>query len=203
MARLPLAILMILSSSSLSGCSSVMDAMISCETSVRNHTLAHNAWCDWSLCYSHVNYPQHFARGFKAGYRNILDGGTGCQPTLPPQVYWKPCYETPAGRCMIHAWFDGFSHGALAAAKDGRGTLNEIPISPTARVNLEVARQIRPPIEGYLETAPLAEPLVLPPGNGLSPETSDLPAVDTSLESGTVTPKLPPSPDLPEIRPYE
>ena len=41
---------------------------------------------------------------------------------------------------MTHSWFDGFSHGALAARQDGYGSLGEIPISPTARTNLEVAR---------------------------------------------------------------
>jgi len=125
----------------LSGCASVFDGAISCEMSLRNKVLAHKAWGHWSWVYDDLDYPWHFAKGFKAGYRNILDGGNGCQPTLPPQHYWKPCYQTPEGHCKTHAWFDGFSHGALAAKQDGYGAMGEIPISPTARANIETARR--------------------------------------------------------------
>ncbi|MEZ6042713.1 MAG: hypothetical protein R3C20_19620 [Planctomycetaceae bacterium] len=104
--------------------------------SVRNFVLAQKAWGEWSWCYEDLDYPLHFAKGFKDGYRNILEGGNGCQPTLPPKCYWKPQFQSPEGRCKTTAWFDGFSHGALAAQQDGYGSLQEIPISPTARANL-------------------------------------------------------------------
>lgn len=124
----------------LSGCATMTDGIISCETGIRNRILAQKAWGHWSWCYTELDCPYHFACGFKAGYRNILDGGNGCQPTLPPQCYWKPAYQTPEGRCKVNSWFDGFSHGALAAKQDGYGGMGEIPISPTARMNLEMAQ---------------------------------------------------------------
>ncbi len=123
------------------GCSAMNDGIISCEMEIRNHVLAQKAWGHWSWCYDNLDFPFHFAKGFKDGYRNILSGGNGCQPTLPPKCYWKPAYQTPEGNCKIHAWFDGFSHGVLAANQDGYGALGEIPISPTARANLEQARK--------------------------------------------------------------
>lgn len=76
-----------------------------------------------------------FCQGFRAGYENILAGGKGCQPTLPPRLYWKPCYQNPEGQCKIQSWFDGYSHGALAAQQDGYGNLQTIPMSSTARQN--------------------------------------------------------------------
>lgn len=125
----------------LSGCASMSDGIISCEMGIRNHVLAQKAWGHWSWVYDSLDHPTHFACGFKAGYRDILAGGSGCQPTLPPKCYWKPQFQCPEGQCQIHAWFDGFSHGALAAKQDGYGDLGQIPISPTARANFERARQ--------------------------------------------------------------
>ena len=140
MKRQALLLLLVTAITGISGCTSMCDGVINIEMNCRNKILAQKAWGHWSWCYGDLDYPWHFARGFKAGYRNVLDGGSGCQPTLPPQCYWKPGFQTPEGHCKIHAWFDGFSHGALAAKQDGYGSLGEIPISPTARTNLEMAR---------------------------------------------------------------
>jgi hypothetical protein len=120
----------------LTGCTAIYDSCIECETGMRNRVLACKAWAHWSWCYDELEHPLHFSRGFKAGYEDVLNGGAGCQPTLPPRCYWKPCFQTPEGRCKIAAWFDGFSHGAVAAQQDGYGGLGELPISPTARANL-------------------------------------------------------------------
>jgi hypothetical protein len=117
------------------GCATIADCCIEHETSMRNCVPAQKAWGNWSWCYDDLDHPFHFAKGFKAGYKNILQGGKGCQPTLPPRWYWKPCYQSPEGRCKIASWFDGYSHGALAAQQDGYGSLQELPISPTARAN--------------------------------------------------------------------
>ncbi|MDA1230716.1 MAG: hypothetical protein O2856_08080, partial [Planctomycetota bacterium] len=57
-------------------------------------------------------------------------------PTLPPRLYWKPCFQTPKGQHQIQSWFDGYSHGALAAQQDGYGNLNTLPMSSLARQNL-------------------------------------------------------------------
>ncbi|MEI7700734.1 MAG: hypothetical protein WCK86_13125, partial [Planctomycetia bacterium] len=81
-----------------SGCSSFNDYVLRTETGMRNQILSQKAWGQWSWCYDDLDHPSDFSCGFKAGYRNILEGGSGCQPTLPPRQYWKPCYETPNGR---------------------------------------------------------------------------------------------------------
>ncbi|MCA9051841.1 MAG: hypothetical protein KDA89_24050 [Planctomycetaceae bacterium] len=145
MSRLNVFLIMLPTIGLLSGCASLCDEVISMEMGCRNHILAQKAWGHWSWCYDDLDHPWHFAKGFKAGYRNVLDGGSGCQPTLPPQCYWKPKYQTSEGNCQIHSWFDGYSHGALAAKQDGYGHMGEIPISPTARANIEASRMRRPP----------------------------------------------------------
>lgn len=122
------------------GCSSLTECVVDMEMDCRNHVLAQKAWGHWSWCYDELDHPWHFAKGFKDGYRDILEGGSGCQPTLPPRCYWKPQFQNPEGRCRTAAWFDGFAHGALAAQQDGYGNLQEIPISPTARMNMNAGR---------------------------------------------------------------
>jgi hypothetical protein len=151
MRRLITATLLMAITSGLAGCAAICDGIISMEMDVRNDVLAQKAWGHWSWAYDNVDYPWHFAKGFKEGYVNVLEGGSGCQPTIPPQCYWKPCYQTLEGRSKIHGWFDGFSHGALAAKQDGYGDMGQIPISPTARANIEVAR--RPPAQNGFESA--------------------------------------------------
>ena len=121
---------------SAAGCNAISDMCLETEMECRNHILACKAWGEWSWCYDELDYPHHFAKGFRAGYENILAGGKGCQPTLPPRLYWKPCFQTPVGQCQIQSWFDGFSHGALAAQQDGYGNLNTLPMSSSARQNL-------------------------------------------------------------------
>lgn len=121
---------------SAAGCNSISDMCLETEMGARDCVLAHKAWGHWSWCYDELNHPHHFAKGFRAGYEDILGGGKGCQPTIPPRCYWKPCYQTPEGQCKTQAWFDGFSHGALAAQQDGYGNLQTIPLSSTAKQNL-------------------------------------------------------------------
>ena len=181
--------------SGMTGCTAICDGIISIETDARNDVLAQKAWGHWSWVYDDLDHPWHFARGFKAGYRNILEGGSGCQPTFPPQCYWKPCYQTLTGNCKTHAWFDGFSHGALAAKQDGYGYMGHIPISPTARANIEAAR--RPAKQNAFGDEELpGEPMDI---DGVPGEL--LPAQEDGGENPQVLPPIPARPML--LRPYE
>ena len=199
MKRLKSLALSLMIASGMTGCASLCDEMISMEMGMRNHVLAQKAWGHWSWCYDDLDYPWHFAKGFKSGYRNVLDGGSGCQPTLPPQCYWKPAYQTPEGQCQIHAWFDGFSHGALAARQDGYGDMGQIPISPTARANFEASR-MQPMPNAYLGGASLYGPAIGTPEDITAPEGEKLPGATDSRQ-------LVPTPagDKPPmtLRPYE
>ena len=195
MRRLTIATLLMAVISGLTGCAAICDGIISMEMDARNDVLAMKAWGHWSWVYDDLEHPWHFAKGFKAGYRNILEGGSGCQPTIPPQCYWKPCYQTLEGKCKTHAWFDGFSHGALAAKQDGYGDMGQIPISPTARANIEAARR-RPEQNTMDDDADFGEPMII---DGTPGELLQAP------EDGGENPQvLPPIPARPmQLRPYE
>lgn len=141
MKRYGIGILLLAALTGFSGCASMIDCLIECEMSARDKILAQKTWGHWSWCYDDLEHPVHFSRGFKAGYRNVLAGGNGCQPALPPECYWKACYQTPEGKCKVYAWFDGFSHGVLAAKQDGYDDMGAIPISPRVKQNLQMSRK--------------------------------------------------------------
>ncbi|MEZ6063869.1 MAG: hypothetical protein R3C19_26275 [Planctomycetaceae bacterium] len=154
MKRLTKLVLLLAVTAVFTGCSSMTDHFIDCEIKCRNTIIAQKAWNEWSWCYDELDHPFNFAKGFKAGYLDILNGGKGCQPTLPPKCYWKPSYHGPEGQCMVDAWFNGFSHGALAAQQDGYGNISQIPVSPTCRMNLRMASA--PP---QANVFPVAQPM--------------------------------------------
>lgn len=153
-----------------SGCSGLYDCVEGHANTIHSELTAHEAWARWSWCYDQLDHPKDFASGFRAGYQDILNGGNGCQPTLPPRHYWKSCFRNAEGHCRVNAWFAGFAHGAIAAEQDGAAAYGFIPISPTAQANLATASQ--PPAEyDWSAQAPPApgpaemglEPTPLPP----------------------------------------
>ncbi|MCH2211186.1 MAG: hypothetical protein MK110_07775 [Fuerstiella sp.] len=146
---------------SLTGCASLTMKVADIESRVRNTYHAQKAWNECSWCYDELDHPFHFSRGFKAGYGSVIEGGNGCQPTLPPRRYWMPRFQSAKGRSKINAWFDGYSHGALAAQQDGAGSWHEIPLSPTARMNLQVATA-EPDTSGAADRK-MRSPVVVPP----------------------------------------
>ena len=115
---------------SLSGCAQIEDCIDDKMMSCRDQWAAKAAWQGVEHCYATVDYQSDFKDGFEAGYENVAEGGTGCLPALPPRKYWKVFYQTPAGRAMANAWFEGFAHGALAADQDGIESLNRLPVNP-------------------------------------------------------------------------
>jgi hypothetical protein len=182
------------------GCNAIQDHCINFETDTRNMVLAEKGWLNWSSCYKGINYRTHFAKGFKDGYTNVLEGGKGCQPTLPPRCYWKPQFQTADCRAKINAWFDGYSHGATAAQQDGLGSLQQLPISPTARANL-MARQAPPSASCFSGMSKLedTDPVHHPDVHGEN-------SVDEPPMEILKTPEMevPPEPNILEtVRPYD
>lgn len=88
---------------------------------------AHSAWLEMSDCYQNVEHRCDFADGFRDGYRATAEMGDHCLPTVPPRKYWKHCYQDCEGRQKIDAWYEGYSHGMLAANQDGVYHYQHIP----------------------------------------------------------------------------
>ena len=146
------------------GCNQIEDCCDEAMISAKEHCAAEKAWHQWKGCYEDVEHRYHFGQGFKAGYQDIMAGGEGCQPALPPREYWKSCYMNPEGESKTRAWFNGFSHGVLAASQDGVGGYQQIMVSPVLQDQM-----IPPGAEHQIHLEPQAEPGMLPEATPPSP----------------------------------
>lgn len=105
----------------LAGCCyyEVRDCIDECSCDMRAEFLARQAWCRCEdSCDDHL-YQKYYGRGFRDGYASVARGGDGCCPTIPPRDCWGWCFDGHEGRARTHAWFDGWSRGAIAAEADG------------------------------------------------------------------------------------
>ena len=173
--------LLLLMTASLTGCAAVTDGLSGLEDCVRHKCQAQQAWNQWSWCYDELDHPHHFARGFKTAYRDVIEGGQGCQPTLPPKCYWKSKFQSAEGRFKVNVWFDGYSHGALAAQQDGAGGWSQIPMSPTARMNLHMSTSQPQSFGGTGHGAPPPVAALAPPPV-VAPAPPDLPPSEAAAD---------------------
>lgn len=70
-----------------------------------------------------------FRDGFLEGYHDILQGGDGCLPVVPPRRYWNWRYQSAGGQTAVSDWFSGFNEGVFAAREDGLENLSSVPLS--------------------------------------------------------------------------
>ena len=112
------------------GCQSLLQEANDTLICTRNEVDAWHAWKYYrTACPDESWYPHHYGKGFRAGYRDVANGGDGCPPTLPPSCYWSVCYQNPAGQQKVQEWFRGFVFGANAARVDGVADYNQIMTS--------------------------------------------------------------------------
>lgn len=165
-----------------SGCLyEIRDEIIDCEVNVRNHR---RAWVSWGRCYpvyQSTEFLHDFRCGFIAGYKSVARGGTGCPPAIPPSCYWKPERQTPEGKASANAWFDGFSHGVLAANADGVAEMNQI-VTRGGKNSNGNGKQMLLPADQYplpIDMGPLngVEELVPPPRPAEPYDTADDPRI--------------------------
>lgn len=109
-----------------SGCYTFYDRLEESKIAWRNQVDASKSWRDLRPLYSDLAYTRDFKLGYKAGYIDVAGGGEGCPPRIAPRRYWKACYRDAKGRQKTIAWYDGFTHGVIAAEKDGVNAYNEI-----------------------------------------------------------------------------
>ena len=95
----------------------------------RNRSSASKAWHCRKHHFCNEKYLKEFSAGFKAGYSEVADGGTGCSPAFPPREYWGWNYQSCEGQARVAAWFAGFPHGARAAEEEGIGNWTQIQTS--------------------------------------------------------------------------
>lgn len=91
--------------------------------------LASAAWKEHLAGHADCADSTDFAKGFKLGYADYLEGGgDGSSHPLPPIRYWKIRHETPEGRAATCSWLKGFHTGAAAAQASGYRRLIVVPV---------------------------------------------------------------------------
>jgi hypothetical protein len=98
-----------------SGCYTVQNTISDWQSAQAARVNAHRAWWRYRPDYLDQECPRDFGYGFRSGYADVSLGANGCPPTLAPRCYWN----ARNSECRTIAWFDGYSHGAIAAEADG------------------------------------------------------------------------------------
>lgn len=153
------------------GCAELQDLAISS----RNRNAAYSAWkvARWDYWRQGVSHTvrEHISRGFRQGYYDVAQGGSGKVPMFPPQDYWGVRYQNPTGNEFVAAWFRGYSDGAMAAERDGIGFFNQIPTSSAPQGTMTAAYN-----DGSYPVPPPGESVPPPPPADMPvPPTVDLP----------------------------
>jgi hypothetical protein len=68
-----------------------------------------------------------YSEGWVAGYENILRGGNGDPPLVPPTEYMDPFTRRPSQSNRVNCWHDGYLAGAEAARQRGVAGYAKIP----------------------------------------------------------------------------
>jgi hypothetical protein len=74
-----------------------------------------------------IDLSRHFKKGFRSGFHDVLHGGDGKPPVLPPPKYWTVFYRDAEGHQAIQEWFAGFEVGAQWAIDHGYRRWELIP----------------------------------------------------------------------------
>lgn len=151
-----------------SGCLyELRDEFIDYQFSWKNSSAARSAWNQCSDVYQTTEYKRDFRRGFLAGYESVAFGSNGCPPSIPPSSYWKARFGSPEGKARTNAWFDGYSHGAVAAQGDDVAEANRM-VTRGGRTGCQPHHgtgEGLPSLNHEMEdmNAPGPEPLLIPP----------------------------------------
>ena len=107
------------------GCVAIQD----CEYRVAQRFRAGCAW--WQNCEERCssNPLSHYSKGWRQGYADVLMGGDGTCPPVPPYHYWSFKFQNQYGENAIGDWFLGYQHGGASALASGRSQYHPVPIA--------------------------------------------------------------------------
>jgi hypothetical protein len=121
-----------------------------------------SAWCDYDARFDCV-FSKDFKAGWLVGYYDVVTGGTGIPPIVPPKKYWRPAQvidKCDAGRLE---WYRGFQAGAECAGYVPDSHDIKLWMPPRCELACPPAELVVPPTSG--KPVPSSE----------SPETTDEP----------------------------
>jgi hypothetical protein len=111
------------------GCTGISDCKYELDQKIRTA----NAWCAFD---SGGCVTCDYKSGWKAGYYDVITGGTGCPPVVAPKKYWKPPVFFEHDPSRRNDWYIGFQDGAACAKcePDHHYLAAFLPCQPTGPV---------------------------------------------------------------------
>lgn len=94
----------------LSGCTSLSD----CKYEMGQKIRTGQAWHEFDGCNEQC-FTCDYRDGWKQGYYDVLTGGDGRPPVVPPKKYWKPPVFTEHDPSRQNDWYTGYQDGASCA----------------------------------------------------------------------------------------
>lgn len=95
---------------SLSGCTALSD----CKYEVGQKIRTGQAWHEFDGCNDQC-FTCDYRDGWKKGYYDVLTGGDGRPPVVPPKKYWKPPVFAEHDPSRQNDWYTGYQDGASCA----------------------------------------------------------------------------------------
>jgi hypothetical protein len=92
---------------SITGCTAVSD----CKYEVGQKIRTSQAWHEFDGCNDEC-FTSDYRNGWKAGFYNVITGGDGRPPVIPPKKYWKPPVFVEHDPSRKDDWYAGFQDGA-------------------------------------------------------------------------------------------
>jgi len=95
---------------SLSGCTAMSD----CKYEMGQKIRTGQAWHEFDGCNEQC-FTCDYRDGWKQGYYDVLTGGDGRPPVVPPKKYWKPPVFAEHDPSRQNDWYTGYQDGASCA----------------------------------------------------------------------------------------
>lgn len=182
--------LAILAFTPLVGCASLQDMHYECSQKMRTMC----AYWDFK-CTSEEPVSGDYAKGWRAGYFDVLTGGDGEPPVVAPRCYWSPSHRMKYGDQPRNDWYVGFQDGAMMAS-----------LEP----DTHYIKTWNPPPQfddaGYVpmsssQVQQQATPAKVPPSEapGLAPLNETQSDAGWEAKGSSTPPNLPPVPARPEL----
>jgi hypothetical protein len=95
---------------SLSGCTALSD----CKYELGQKIRTKQAWHEFDGC-NEKCFTVDYQSGWKQGYYEVLTGGDGRPPLVPPKKYWKPPVFVEHDPSRQDDWYVGYQDGAANA----------------------------------------------------------------------------------------
>ena len=89
------------------GCTALSDCKYECGQKIRTS----QAWHEFDGC-NEERFTSDYRKGWKAGYYDVITGGSGAAPVIAPKEYWKPPVFFEHDPRRRNDWYCGFQDGA-------------------------------------------------------------------------------------------